>query len=134
MAAILIVDDDPTIRAIAAEFLHDGDHAVVEANDGEEAIRIVRAVPLDLMIVDMLMPRKDGLETIMETRQINPHLPILAITSGGPMSTDYLLNLAKTLGADAVLSKPLTFARFREAVGRLILANPSAEGEQRSRA
>ena len=120
MAAILIVDDDPAIRAIATEFLRDGDHAIVEARDGHEALRILNAAPIDLMVLDMLMPGKDGLETIMESRQLHPGVRILAISSGGSMDANYLLSIANTLGADAVLSKPLTAARFRRAVQDLL--------------
>lgn len=120
MAAILIVDDDPTIRAIATEFLRDGDHAIVEARDGNEALRILKAAPIDLMVLDMLMPGKDGLETIMESRQLHPDVRILAISSGGSMDANYLLAVANTLGADAVLSKPLTAARFSRAVEELL--------------
>ena len=120
MAAILIVDDDPAIRAIATEFLQDGDHAIVEARDGHEALRILNAAPIDLMVLDMLMPGKDGLETIMESRQLHPGVRILAISSGGSMDANYLLAVANTLGADADLSKPLTAARFRKAVQDLL--------------
>lgn len=133
MAAILIVDDDPTIRAIASEFLRDEDHAIVEAADGYEALRILKAAPIDLMVLDMLMPGKDGLETIMESRQIHPGVRILAISSGGSMDANYLLAVANTLGADAVLSKPLTSVRFRKTVNDL-LVRPPVPGVERASA
>ncbi|MEH6664454.1 MAG: response regulator [Brevundimonas sp.] len=120
MAAILIVDDDPTIRAIATELLRDGDHAVVQAADGREAIRILQAAPIDLMVLDMLMPEMDGLETIMEARQIRPSVRILAMSSGGSMDAGYLLAVARTIGAHAVLEKPLTACGFQAAVDQLL--------------
>jgi CheY-like chemotaxis protein len=130
MAAILIVDDDPTIRAIATEFLRDGDHAIVEACDGHEALRILKAAPIDVMVLDMLMPGKDGLETIMESRQLHPGVRILAISSGGSMDANYLLAIASTLGADAVLSKPLTAARFKRAVLDLLSSRGAPETDR----
>lgn len=131
MAAIIIVDDDPTVRAIAVEFLRDGDHAIVEAADGHEALRILKAAPIDLMVLDMLMPRKDGLETLMEARQLYPEVRILAISSGGSMDANYLLAVARTLGADAVLSKPLTAARFRQVVDDLLVPAATPQNEAR---
>ena len=131
MAAIIIVDDDPTVRAIAVEFLRDGDHAIVEAADGHEALRILQAAPIDLMVLDMLMPRKDGLETLMEARQLHPDVRILAISSGGSMDANYLLAVARTLGADAVLSKPLTAARFRQAVDALLTPASTSRDQPR---
>ena len=131
MAAIIIVDDDPTVRAIAVEFLRDGHHAIVEAADGHEALRILQAAPIDLMVLDMLMPRKDGLETLMEARQLHPDVRILAISSGGSMDANYLLAVARTLGADAVLSKPLTAARFRQAVDALLTPASTSRDQAR---
>ncbi len=131
MAAIIIVDDDPTVRAIAVEFLRDGEHAIVEAADGNEALRILKAVPIDLMVLDMLMPQKDGLETLMEARQIYPDVRILAISSGGSMDANYLLAIARTLGADAVLSKPLTAARFRQVVEDLLIPASTPQDQAR---
>lgn len=132
MAAIIIVDDDPTVRAIAVEFLRDGDHAIVEAANGNEALRILKAVPIDLMVLDMLMPQKDGLETLMEVRQLYPDMRILAISSGGSMDANYLLAVARTLGADAVLSKPLTAARFRRMVDDLLTPASASRDQARS--
>ncbi len=131
MAAIIIVDDDPTVRAIAVEFLRDGEHAIVEAADGHEALRVLKAVPIDLMVLDMLMPQKDGLETLMEARQLYTDVRILAISSGGSMDANYLLSIARTLGADAVLSKPLTAARFRQVVEDLLI--PAAASQDQTR-
>lgn len=134
MAAILIVDDDPTIRAIATEFLRDGDHAIVEATDGNEALRILTAAPIDLMVLDMLMPGKDGLETIMEARQVRPGVLILAISSGGTLDVNQLLSMARVLGADDVLTKPLTAARFVKAVEAILNAPRRGQSWVRDRA
>jgi CheY-like chemotaxis protein len=124
MAIILIVDDDPTVRLIAGELLRSDDHAIVEAEDGDEALKIVAAMAVDLVVLDMLMPNKDGLETIVELRRRNPGIRILAISSGGRMEPGHLLHTAMMFGADDCLKKPLRLDTFSQAVAR-VLAQPS---------
>ena len=99
MASILVVDDDPTIHLIAAELLRASDHAMVEAADGVEGIRLFKALPVDLVV------------------------PILAISSGGRVSPASYLKAAMTLGADASLEKPLRLDTFRVTVDRLLAGN-----------
>ena len=123
MAIILIVDDDPTVRLIASELLRGDDHAIVEAEDGDEALRIVGAMAVDLVVLDMLMPNKDGLETIVELRKRQPDIRILAISSGGVMDRSLLLRTAMAIGADESLQKPLRLETFADTVTRL-LARP----------
>ena len=123
MAIILIVDDDPTVRLIAGELLRGDDHAIVEAEDGDEALRIVGAMAVDLVVLDMLMPNKDGLETIVELRKRQPDIRILAISSGGSMDRSLLLRTAMAIGADESLHKPLRLETFADTVTRL-LARP----------
>ncbi len=120
MANILIVDDDPTIQLIAGELLKAEGHAVVHAGDGVEALKALVAIPADLVVLDMLMPNMDGLETIMEMRKSHPEVKILAISSGGPMGPHDLLRTAKLFGADDTLVKPLTFSTFGATVERLL--------------
>ena len=120
MANILIVDDDPTIQLIAGELLKAEGHAVVHAGDGVEALKALIAIPADLVVLDMLMPNMDGLETIIEMRKSHPGVKILAISSGGPMGPHDLLRTAKLFGADDTLVKPLTFSTFGATVERLL--------------
>lgn len=133
MANVLIVDDDPTIQLIAGELLRSEGHAVVNAGDGVEALKALVAIPADLVVLDMLMPNMDGLETIIEMRKSHPSVKILAISSGGPMGPVDLLRTAKLFGADDTLVKPLSFSTFGAAVERLLsqpdrVASPFAEG------
>lgn len=120
MANILIVDDDPTIQLIAGELLRAEGHAVVNAGDGVEALKALVAIPADLVVLDMLMPNMDGLETIIEMRRSHPGVKILAITSGGPMGPHDLLRTARLFGADDTMVKPLVFSTFGAAVDRLL--------------
>ncbi len=120
MASIIIVDDDPTVRAVATELLRHDDHAILEAADGDEALALIRAVPVDLVVLDMLMPNKDGIETIIELRRDFPDVRILAISSGGRMDGPTLLSLAKTFGADETMLKPLRIGTFALTVATLL--------------
>lgn len=120
MAIIVIVDDDPTICMIATEMLRSENYAIVEASDGEEALAVISILPVDLVILDMLMPNKDGLETITELKASRPEVKILAISSGGGMENGLLLRTALSLGADEALSKPLSKESFVDTVARLL--------------
>lgn len=126
MAVIVVVDDDPTIQMIAAELLREGDHAVVSAADGNEALRVLAAMKVDLVVMDMLMPNKDGIETIIEARKLYPELHILAISSGGRIGVGELLRMARLFGADETYVKPLRLDTFRTTVERLLSTPRSA--------
>ena len=127
MALILIVDDDPTVRAIATEMLRSDDHAIVEAADGRQALELIEKMPVDLVILDMLMPNMDGLETILALKQQRSSARILAVSSGGPMDSASLLKIALTFGADASMQKPLRLAAFRDTVRRLVASLEPAQ-------
>lgn len=107
MATILIADDDPIVRATVVEFLTGAGHTLLEARDGVEALEEIERADIDLLIIDMLMPNKDGLETILELRRMDKAMPILAISSGGRMDVQSLLRPAAAFGATGVLAKPL---------------------------
>ena len=134
MAIIVIVDDDPTIRMIAGEMLRHEDYAVVEASDGNEALGVVAILPVDLVVLDMLMPNKDGLETIAELKVTHPDVRILAISSGGQMDKEMLLRTALAFGADEALPKPLHADTFAETVARLLAAPAMKLPAQRAEA
>jgi CheY-like chemotaxis protein len=119
-ATILIADDDPTLRAIGAELLSGEGYRVLEAADGDEALQVIEAEPIDLLILDMLMPNKDGLETIMELRRRDSAVRILAISGGGSMDVDTLLKPALIFGADRTLSKPLPISTFADIVAEML--------------
>ncbi|NJC42279.1 CheY-like chemotaxis protein [Brevundimonas alba] len=120
MANIVIVDDDPTIQLIAGELLSADGHTVVHAGDGVEALKVLEVTRADLVVLDMLMPNMDGLETIIELRRRYPSVKILAISSGGRGGADDLLKTARLFGADDSLAKPLSFSTFGAAVARLL--------------
>jgi CheY-like chemotaxis protein len=115
MAHILVVDDEPEIRDFCAVALRDAGHHVVLADNGQSAIDIHRIKPQDLVLLDMFMPIKDGLETLAALRRSTPPPKIIAVSAGwrvtGRRAPDGapprdVLDEARALGADAVLHKP----------------------------
>lgn len=105
---VLLADDDEALRRVVRKILERGGLEVVEASDGEEALRVLGEEAVDLLITDLIMPNREGLETIQACRQKHPGLPIVAISGGGRIRPDDYLALAARLGADRVLAKPFS--------------------------
>lgn len=116
MGSILIIDDEQDIRDALLMVLEGIGHDVKVAADGDEAVDLLRREPADLVITDIIMPGKNGIETIREIRQEFPGTRIIAISGGGGVqSADYVpkaitttayLAAAKQAGADMVITKP----------------------------
>jgi CheY-like chemotaxis protein len=123
MARILIVDDDDAVRALLGEVLVSFGHVVIAAHDGEEAIRLFPEARADLVITDIVMPEKEGLELMADLRRRQPDVKIIAISGGARIGAGDYLELARHLGARKVLAKPFTQAALMAAVDEL-LAGP----------
>jgi DNA-binding response OmpR family regulator len=118
---ILLVDDDEGMRAIVSEMLSRAGFDVLTANDGVEALRHFNSHRVDLAIVDVFMPRKDGLETLMEMRRNAPTAKLLVISGGGGYRMSrILLSVAHQLKADATLPKPFTRDELLAIVSKLL--------------
>jgi DNA-binding response OmpR family regulator len=117
---ILIVEDDVImLRALGQAFQRAGCR-VVGARDGEEGLaRFLTQTP-DLVITDILMPNREGVETILAMKAKAPEVKILAISGGGRLGAEQILHLARRLGADAVLPKPFRSADILAAARRLL--------------
>jgi YesN/AraC family two-component response regulator len=87
---------------------------VEDAADGKIGMNIQRQEPVDLVITDLIMPEKEGIETIRELRRDFPQLKIVAISGGGRISANGYLKVAKTIGADYTFSKPF---ELKELIG-----------------
>jgi DNA-binding response OmpR family regulator len=122
MARIAVVDDDPDVRDFISVILTEDGHEVVTADDGLSAQTVIAATPPDLMVLDILMPNRDGLATILELRREGRGFPILAMSAGGMMDSGYLLKTAKTFGADDALFKPFSPEQLRNGVNALLQA------------
>ena len=124
MASILIIEDDDAIRSLLVQFLASIGHAVREASDGNEGLRLYRAQPADLVITDMVMPEKEGLATIMELRREYPQARIIAMSGGLAHNAGLYLHMAERLGAVRIMRKP-----FRLDELETIIAEALADGE-----
>ncbi len=101
-------------------------HRVIEAVDGEEAMRKLHVEKPDLVLVDLFMPRKEGLETIMQLRRTFPDVKIIAISGGNPTHGISFLDTAKRLGAHRTLAKPFSMETIRDTVAELLAPAPVA--------
>ncbi len=117
MARILIIDDDAAILKIYRLLLEQADYEVVAAPDGEVGTRLFRAEPFDLVLTDIIMPNKEGIETIRDLTREYPDVKIIAISGGGnAIAGDTCLHLAEMMGAHAALCKPVSRTELLEAV------------------
>ena len=117
---ILVIDDDPAMRGSMRRILERDGHDVREAGDGAEGLRLFRAEPADVVVTDVLMPGKEGMETIVELLEEAPDVRILVVSGGGTMLGESTLSDAQALGADASLAKPFTVDQLRSAVAVLL--------------
>jgi CheY-like chemotaxis protein len=125
MAHVLVIDDDVDVRWVIRRAVQADGHTVSEAGDGDEGLQRFAEQPPDLVITDILMPGREGIETIIELRRRRPELPILAI-SGGSRSTerDEVLESADLLGATRVLPKPFALDQLRAVVHGMLGGEP----------
>jgi CheY-like chemotaxis protein len=106
MTRILIIDDEAMIRNLLVKILEREGYNTITASDGKEGIKSHRENPADLIITDLIMPGKEGIETIMELRRDFPDVKIVAMSGGGNMDPETYLRIAKTMGAIKTLAKP----------------------------
>lgn len=115
---MLIIDDEPEVRESIAYLLKG--HRVVTAGDGHEGMQVCQLEKPDLVILDIVMPRKEGMETIIDMRKIWPTLPIIAVSGGWREYHQDYLHDALALGANKVMVKPFDPEEFRQAVAELL--------------
>ncbi|MAF46631.1 MAG: response regulator [Alphaproteobacteria bacterium] len=120
MATILVIDDEDVDRLIVAELLREEGHEVIEVQDGSEGIAVKDTATLNLIVTDIMMPEKDGIETIMEIKRDNPNLKIIAVSGGGKHGQLSGLEMAKYLGADDTLTKPISAEKLIGSVNKLL--------------
>ena len=118
MASILIIDDNAALREVLRVGLETAGHSIREMSNGRDGIRAFRKEPCDLVITDIYMPERDGLELIEALRRTHPCVKILAM-SGASGTMDYLRK-AQSLGAAMVIRKPFKMQAIVKAVGDLL--------------
>lgn len=120
MALILVIDDDEMVRSTVRASLEGAGHRVAEAGDGRVGLTQFRAASYDLVIVDLYMPDIEGLQTIREIRQLNPVVPIIAMSGGGSRGETRYLKVALEFGASRALGKPFTRTALMKEVTELL--------------
>lgn len=120
MPRILVVDDDEQIRAMLRMTLEREGHAVAEAGDGNKAMYSYAADPADLVIMDIVMPEKEGIETIMELRRQYGDVKIIAISGGGRVNPEDYLRWARTFGVQHTFTKPVDRRELLAAIDELL--------------
>ena len=103
---ILVVDDEPEIRELLTIILESAGNTVVSAQNGFEALKVMGDLPVEVVMTDLLMPERDGLEFITDLRKKFPKVRIVAMSGGGHIGQEAYLRIAKGFGAHVLLEKP----------------------------
>lgn len=120
MPRILIIDDEIPIQKALTGLLEQEGYEVKTASEGSEGIKACETGHFDLVITDVIMPGKEGIETILELSRKLPGLKIIAMSGGGKLEPDGYLNVAKKMGADLTITKPFTSDEVLAAVRDLL--------------
>lgn len=117
MAKILVIDDEDQLRDLLQKLLTREGHEICIAHDGEEGVANFHQFNPDLVITDIIMPKKDGIEVITELHQSTPKLPIIVISGGRrAMAAGFNLDSVEMLGVRGILQKPFTHQQLQEVV------------------
>jgi two-component system response regulator (stage 0 sporulation protein F) len=120
MAKILLVEDDHLVRDMLVQVLQRASHEVVSAANGEEATEVLKTVQPDIMVTDIIMPKKSGITLISEVRDKHPNMEIIAISGGGRLDPTGYLDLSESLGASVSFEKPVDKAALLMAIDLLL--------------
>jgi CheY-like chemotaxis protein len=123
MALILVIDDDDAMRRVILRTLGTKKHRLIEAPNGVEGLKLVEQHKPDAVITDILMPQKEGIETIREIRERAPQCKIIAISGGGLSHNLMFLDVARAFGADAALAKPFRPNELNSVVDQVLTAS-----------
>ncbi len=107
MKKILIIDDEAFIRKMLGKMLAKNNYEVMDAPDGVQGMKRFKEQAPDLIITDLIMPEKEGLETIREIKKLDPKVKIIAMSGGGVVDPEMYLELARKFGAQYSFTKPI---------------------------
>ena len=116
MAKVLVIDDEPGMRRILSVNLQRDAHVVVEAAGVSEAINLLRREDFDVVLTDIFMDGKEGIETIAMLKKKWPHVRVIAMSGGGDVATGSYLAAARQVGVDATLVKPFSIEDLKGVV------------------
>jgi DNA-binding response OmpR family regulator len=118
---IVVIDDDAMVRTAVTRILEAEGFQVALAGDGREGLKLMHSLQPRLVITDIIMPEMEGIETIREMRRERSDLKIMAISGGARMGNANFLDMARTMGADAIMEKPFEpedlVAKVRQLLG-----------------
>lgn len=120
MPHILIIDDDHEFRVMLKDLLSELGHTTSEAIEGGSGLDLYKRESFDLVFIDVIMPGKEGIETIPLLRSINPEVKIIAMSGGGAIGPDDYLDMALLMGAKKSLKKPFRLSDVRDAIHELL--------------
>ncbi len=133
MTKILVVDDDARILRSLDRLLTREGYEVETAADGFIALKMFEERAADLVITDINMPGMDGIEVITALQDLRSDVPVIAISAGGLLPSEVLLQNADMLGAISSISKPFDVDTLLEAVSRALVGEPSADDRETMR-
>jgi CheY-like chemotaxis protein len=128
MARILVIDDEQVVRDSLKKILRREGHEVLTAADGIEGLTLWREHGAAVVILDIHMPRSDGIETLVQLRAVQPSLPVIVISGGDQSRTLGLLGDAKLLGATRTLAKPFSLSELTVALNQALGTGCQATG------
>lgn len=120
---IIVIDDESEIRELMQRILTDAQHNVLTAENGFDGIELIKNNNIDLIITDLVMPKKEGIETILDVKKSHPEIRIIAMSAGARIGSDSYLENAKLLGADDVLKKPFFKKELLMTVNKILPHN-----------
>ena len=120
MAKILLVEDDELVRDMLAQVLKRANHDVECAVNGDEAIELLKRIEPQIMVTDIIMPKKSGITLISEVKDRHPHMEIIAISGGGRLDPTGYLDLSESLGAAVSFEKPIDKSALLMAIDLLL--------------
>lgn len=120
MASILVIDDESEVRYAIKAVLEDQGHSVAEAETGAQGLERLENARYDLVICDIIMPDKEGIETIVEIRESLPAQKIVAMSGGGRIKKEDYLAVAAAVGATYTISKPFDAETLTEMVNTIL--------------
>ncbi|HEC12462.1 MAG TPA: response regulator [Acidiferrobacteraceae bacterium] len=128
MPRVLIVDDEESVRVMVAAMIKPDGYNVTEAASGAEACDACKESPVDLIITDIVMPEKNGIDLIRYVKKEYPDIAVIAISGGGGIEGRYdYLEIARLVGADNILKKPFELRELRSAVSEAMKSCATSE-------
>jgi DNA-binding response OmpR family regulator len=120
VARILVIDDDDIMNNMIVQMLFEAGYEAEGARDGNIGLKLYASRQYDLVVTDIVMPEKEGIETILAIRKASKSIPIIAISGGGKFDPDQYLNIAKQFGANYIFAKPFHNREFLEIIKKCL--------------